>query len=134
MFKIGDDMTSCTALPGFYPLNEYTYLVDCPGLGDSNEYLELPNQTQVHQIISQASQVIVLVVVKGASLEAARSEGLLRLLTSLLRMLSDKGIENAHNFIIPVVNNADNFRNCKQIETAFDKIIEFLAKKSKILS
>ena len=89
MFKIGHDMTSCTFLPGFYPIDEETYLVDCPGLGDSNEYLEFPNQTQVHQIIKHASQVLVVVMIKGASLDADRSKGLLRLITSLLRMLDD---------------------------------------------
>ena len=134
MFKIGDDMTSCTALPGFFPLGDDVYLVDCPGLGDSNEYLEFPNQTQVHQIISQASQVMVVVVVKGASLEAARSEGLLRLMTSLLRMLSDKGIKEADHYIIPLINNANNFRTFKQIETAFQKTMDFLQQKYEILS
>lgn len=93
MFRIGDDVISCTSLPGFHPLDDETYLVDCPGLGDSNEYREFPNQTQVHQIIMQASQVVIVVVAKGASLEADRGKGLLRLMTALLRMLSDKGIE-----------------------------------------
>ena len=131
MFKIGGDVTSCTALPGFYPLSDDTYLVDCPGLGDSNEYLEFPNQTQVHQIISQASQVLIVVVVKGASLEAERAEGLLRLLTSLLRMLSEKGIEDSHKFIIPLINNANNFRSYQPIDTIFQTTMDFLENKAK---
>ena len=77
---------------------------------------------------------MVIVVVKGASLEASRSEGLLRLMTSLLRMLSDKGVQEAHQYIIPLINNANNFRTATQIEKVFDKTINFLEEKDKILS
>lgn len=45
MFKIGDKVVSCTQSPGFCPIvdDRDTYLVDCPGFGDSNKFLELPN-------------------------------------------------------------------------------------------
>ena len=75
-----------------------------------------------------------MVVIKGAGLEAARSEGLLRLMTSLLRMLSDQGTLDAQKYIIPLINNANNFRNAQQIETAFQKTIDFLQEKHKILT
>lgn len=51
MFNISDKSTSCTHIPGYYPLSEDTMLVDCPGFGDSNQYLELPNQTMIHEIV-----------------------------------------------------------------------------------
>lgn len=49
MFKIGDSAASCTREPGFYPMklsedgSPSTYFVDCPGIGDANAFLELPN-------------------------------------------------------------------------------------------
>ena len=45
MFAVTRRATSCTEVPGYYPLDgkDDTFLVDCPGFGDSNQYLELPN-------------------------------------------------------------------------------------------
>ena len=77
---------------------------------------------------------MILVVIKGASLDAGRSEGLLRLMTSLLRMLTNWGIEESYKYVFPLVNNANNFRNAEQIETAFQKTLDFLAKKLKIFN
>ena len=114
MFEIGHGALSCTSLPGYFPLGFDIYLVDCPGLGDSDKYAEYPNQTLVREIIKNAAEVIVAVVIKGASLEAARSEGLLRLMTSVLRMLTpEKGVRSSRAFIVPLINKAENYKTGK---------------------
>ena len=88
----------------------------------------------MRQIIADAAQVVIVVVAKGASLEADRSEGLLRLMTSLLRMLTDKGVEEAQRYILPLINNANNFRSFGPIEAVFQKTMDFLEAKDKIHS
>lgn len=96
MFEIGVSSVSCTKLPSFVPLDadKQTYIVDCPGFLDSNEYDELPNMTLINYIVQKAASVLVLVNISGASIESDGSKVLLKTLTSVLRLLQETGVEN----------------------------------------
>ena len=44
MFKIGHKATSCTEIPGYVPFfGDQKYLIDAPGLSDTNVLKEYPN-------------------------------------------------------------------------------------------
>ena len=129
MFKIGDTSSSCTVMPGFYPFDSSTYLVDCPGLGDSNPHLEFPNQTLVHNVIKHANKVMFLIVLRGADLESERQKVFLRLVATITRMLSDSGVAACDAFIRPVINNPDNLKTKKRIETIMNTVVSFLDRK-----
>ena len=88
MFQISDKATSCTQVPGVWPLNDDAMLVDCPGFGDSNETLEFPNQTLIHQVVRKAKVVIVCIILKGATLDSGRGSAYISIMTAVSRMLS----------------------------------------------
>lgn len=77
-----------TQVPGFYPLNDDVFLVDAPGFGDSNTYLEFPNQTLIHEVIKNANKVVICVVLKGSNIDSQRGSGYLGLMTSVLRLMT----------------------------------------------
>lgn len=70
MFQIGHSTKSCTQIPGYYPLSDSLYLVDAPGFGDSNIFLEFPNLTLIHEVIKHANKVTICVVLKGSTIDA----------------------------------------------------------------
>lgn len=104
VFSIGHEATGHTGVPGFFELEPDLYLVDCPGFSDSNKYNELPNMTLVHKVIQKAKSVVFCFVVKGSTLQTSRGEGYLEVMTSLSRMMSKKGVENATESLQVIIN------------------------------
>ena len=73
MFEVGHESFSCTKTPSFYPLDgdvKETFLVDCPGFGDSDVFSEFPNMTLIRKVVSAAKQAIICFVIKASSIEA----------------------------------------------------------------
>ena len=56
VFKVSSAMQSCTKTPEFYKVNG-KYLVDCPGMDDSETTLEFPNVDSIHYIMKVAKSV-----------------------------------------------------------------------------
>lgn len=137
MFKIGHETHSCTSTPGYYPLDQEKehnlFLVDCPGFGDSNEFLELPNQTMIHQIVANAKAVLICVVVKGCNIDSSRGAGYLSVMTSVQRMLSKTGLSNKQ-LVMTLINNPNNFSGIKGIQSGIHKVIELMKARAKAIS
>lgn len=129
MFEIGHKVTSCTETPGYVPLIEGKYLVDAPGLADANALKEYPNQTIIHHLCMSAKSVSILLVLKGADIEANRGKHLIMMLTAISRVLSDNGHMMASNIILPLINKAFSFKSVKIVEVAFQKVIDLLEMK-----
>lgn len=106
VFTIGHEAISCTSTPSFYPCKEDkdTYFVDCPGFGDTDPYKEFPNMTLIHEIIKHANKVTICMVVKGACLDINRGSAFLQVLTSIMRILSDSGLDQSSALILPLIN------------------------------
>lgn len=132
MFDISDKSMSCTQVPGYYPLDskEQIFLVDCPGFGDSNQFAEFPNQTLVHELIMNSRSTHICVVVRGTTIEAARGDRFLKVITSILRFLSPNGVQNCTKLVTMLVNNTGSFRKPKALEGAIGKLEQFLQEKA----
>lgn len=75
----------------------------------------------VHEVIQRAKSVLLVLVIKGSMIESSRGAGLLRLLTSVMRLMTDKGIED-DCFVLPVVNNPHTYKSVKFLEGALVRI------------
>lgn len=93
MFKIGKFMESCTRTPGYFWIGD-KLLVDAPGFTDSNSLHEYPNQSIVHWLIMNAKSISIIIVTSATDIESQRGRDYLRLLTSIVRMLSKRGLEH----------------------------------------
>lgn len=71
VFQVGHNITSMTAAPGFYPLDdaETTFLADCPGFGDSDIFKEIPNMTFIAELMKVASHVTIALCLRSSSLD-----------------------------------------------------------------
>lgn len=128
LFGVGHEATSCTSIPSFHPLDakETTFLVDCPGFGDSDCFKELPNATLVHQVIKSASTVTICLVVKGASLQSSHGTGYMQVMTTIKRMLSQSGINNGKTVLLPLINQPNAFRASGALQKSLRKPADVL--------
>lgn len=69
-FKVGyDTATSCTDIPGIWPVDGQVYLVDCAGFGDSNHTKEISNVALIRHVINLARNINVCFIVRGCTLQ-----------------------------------------------------------------
>lgn len=131
MFEIGHTSTSCTDIPGYFPLDDKqsVYLVDAAGFGDSNVYAEFPNQTLVHEVVKNARRVIFCLVIRASTVDSARGSQYLQMMTSVMRMLSAKGIERCDRFVLPIINNVAVYKKPKSLESALTKPAQAMREK-----
>lgn len=106
MFRIGHKASSCTACPGFYPLEskgKKVYFVDCPGFSDNNRNMEYPNRTVVHKIMQAAKTVRVALVINYNELIARRGEYALEVMTTISRLFTDFKKDDTI-LVVPLLN------------------------------
>jgi hypothetical protein len=102
VFEIGTEVTGCTQTPGFIPKGG-AYFVDCPGFDDSNPYNEYPNQTLITHMIQNAKSVQIVLTFTGSMLDAKRGKDFFKLITTISRIISDKGLDNLDKFLMPLL-------------------------------
>lgn len=63
VFETSSGVSSCTSTPGFYKLDNGVYVVDCPGMDDSDGTKEFPNMTAIRYILKVAKSYRILVLI-----------------------------------------------------------------------
>ena len=131
MFQIGHEARSCTQDPNYHPIADGSncFVIDCPGFGDTSIYAEFPNLTLIRQVVRSARKLAVCFIIKGSSLSANRGDGYVRVITQLVRILSQEGVENCKAILLPLINEAQGFRTQKALEKALNNPIEILEQK-----
>ena len=87
----------------------------------------------IHEICKYAKSVVLCLVIRGASLENDRSAGFLRIMTSVMRMLSDAGRERCKMYVLPLLNNVNNFARLKQVQNKIQSSIDFMKLKQEAI-
>ena len=111
-FSIGHELVGHTQCPGFGKIKgeegvdaeDDVYIIDCPGLCDSNKLNEYPNHTLIHWVATVAKSIKVLLVYKGSDLSAERGKNLLQLVSAIHRFFTPHGLKNLKDFMIPILN------------------------------
>ena len=134
MFTIGSGNVSVTKIPEFYPLGdsdglEDTYVVDCPGINDTNEYNNFPNYCVMRSLIANASKIVLCFVTSGGDLDSARGSLFYQQATAVKRLLSQVGVMNASKLMMTVINKPPAARSFKGIEAKIAETLEFTNKK-----
>ena len=114
VFRIGHNVESCTECPEFFKKNN-VYIVDCPGLEDSDPTKEFPNIDAIHQIMINAKSVQILLLFSKSQLEASRGAAFVKTINKFVSLISDSGINNANSFITPILTRADFNRNAERV-------------------
>ena len=137
MFKIGHDAISCTETPGFLEIDnedgESAILVDCPGLNDVNANKEYPNRTIVHSICQNAKTVKICILLDGNQFEEQRGAGVLKMLTTLSRMLTSSGRLCMPQMIYPFMSKLGNVDSPIKLNNKSTTIHDLLRKKLDVL-
>lgn len=81
----------------------------------------------MHLLVKHAKAVVVVLIMKGATIEAARGEDLLKSMTSVLRMFNmPQGVLNAKVYLVPLLNNVSLFKSTKSIKASLKKHMNFI--------
>lgn len=137
MFKIGHEANSCTETPGYCELpgkdGESVWLVDCPGLNDTNATKEYSNRTAVHSICQKAKTVKICVLMTGGMYEGNRGSDVVKMLTTLSRLLSDNGRYQLNHMFSPFLTKADMIKSPNVLKNKTNGILEVLTEKIRVL-
>lgn len=88
---------SKTETPNFclYDERDNYYILDCPGLKDTNKEKEFANQNIVQKIMSEAADGLeIIFLMNYSAIDVKRGEGLIEILFVLLRLLRPEAIKN----------------------------------------
>ena len=90
VFKIGQGLISETSTPTFYMIDpqEEMFMVDAPGMCDSNVNKELPNIVSVQRVMRSCSIFQMVLLMNACSLDENRGAEMIISLTRILRFIS----------------------------------------------
>lgn len=132
VFQVSDKVDSCTSTPEFFEFCSNKFLVDCPGIDDSDPTLEFPNVDAIHYIMKYAKSVQILLLIDFAQLKHKRGTDFIRGLAKFVSLLSEEGVKNAKNFVTPIITRADFKKNGEKVlsglKTNIDNFIGELLK------
>ena len=119
VFKIGHSVQSCTSIPTLFRFKNGIYFADCPGFFDSmwtNEYI---NQSSIHHIQINSSNVVIIFIFSVSDLTNQRSLNFIKSVTNLLRLYS-----NCHDklAVVPILMNYQAMKQPMQVFARIGKI------------
>ena len=88
MFEINHSNQDIDSKISYYPFPEEgydTYLVEVPAPHNEDEFVMMSNLTIINKLIKQSKESLILLLITNSEF-GGRSEGLLRLLTSVTRL------------------------------------------------
>ena len=74
-----------------------------PGLEDSDATNEYPNVTAINMILTNAASVKIVLMISKGQIEENRGATLFQGLGRIVSMITDAGIKNSKDFIVPVI-------------------------------
>lgn len=125
MFEIGHECKSMTETPGFciYKGNDgegqEVYLIDCPGLNDTDRTKEYSNRTIVHFIMQRANSLKLCILLTGAQFATDRAQPVLIMMTTISRLLSNNGRLSFKQLCLPFLVNESSITSPMRLKNSF---------------
>ena len=132
LFTIGQGLCSVTQVPGHCQLTDDVYLVDCPGMFDSNPFSDFIHQGVLQKIIANAAQVIICLVMQTSTLDAGRGGAFDKIIAASSRLLTEHGTHHASSFIVPLFNKISMGE--PKIKSQIQESIDFVKQKQTALT
>jgi len=107
LFAIGHSVVSQTKTPKYEPVDKKSnsYLVDSPGINDSNFRDEYANQLCTKYILHNCNSYLIVLVINSNELSVSNGSSFIELLTSILRKFKSEDVNQEKvwkSVIIPI--------------------------------